>query len=85
MRIAAERKLTTQQKAARELIRCDLRYLFTILKNRDSIYSNYVVSMMPYLSMTIDGAEAWVVALENANPGVIIVPKFTQDEKTFMM
>ena len=78
-----ERKLTTQQKVAKELIRCDLRYLFTILKNRDNICSNYVVSMMPYLSMIIDGAEAWVVALENANPGVIVAPKFTQEEKSF--
>ena len=53
--------LTAQQKAAKELIRCDLQYLFTILQNRESIKSNYIVSMMPYQSLIMDGAEAWVV------------------------
>lgn len=77
------KELTAQQKAARELIRCDLRYLFTILKNRDSIKSNYVVSMMPYQSLIIDGAEAWVAAMNNASPGTIDAPRFTQIEKQF--
>ncbi len=78
-----EKELTVQQKAARELIRCDLRYLFTILKNRDSIKSNYIVSMMPYQSLIIDGAEAWVAAMNNASPGIIDAPRFTQKEKLF--
>lgn len=77
------KKLTAQQRAAKELIRCDLRYLFTIMQNRDSIDSNYIVSMMPYLSMIIDGAEAWVTAMNNANPGAIDAPRFTQNEQLF--
>ena len=77
------KELTAQQKAARELIRCDLRYLFTILKNRDSIKSNYIVSMMPYQSLIIDGAEAWVAAMDNSSPGTIDAPRFTQKEKQF--
>ena len=76
-------EMTAQQKAARELIRCDLRYLFTILQNRDSIKSNYIVSMMPYQSLIIDGAEAWVAAMNNAKPGSIDAPRFTQKEKIF--
>ena len=54
------RELTIQQMAAKELIRSDLRYLYTILQNRESIKSNYIVSMIPYQSMIIDGAESWV-------------------------
>ena len=77
------KELTAQQKAARELIMCDLRYLFTILQNRDSIKSNYIVSMMPYQSLIIDGAEAWVAAMNNAKPGSIDAPRFTQKEKLF--
>ena len=81
--LAMGKELTVQQKGARELIRCDLRYLFTILQNRDSIKSNYIVSMMPYQSLIIDGAEAWVAAMNNAKPGSIDAPRFTQKEKLF--
>lgn len=77
------KELTVQQKAAKELIRCDLRYLFTILQNRDSNKSNYIVSMMPYQSLIIDGAEAWVTAMNNASPGAIDALRFTQKEKIF--
>ena len=77
------KNLTAQQRAAKELIRCDLRYLFTILKNMDGLKSNYIVSLIPYLSLIIDGAEAWVAAMNNASPGAINAPRFTQKEKLF--
>lgn len=83
MNFVVWKELTVQQKAARELIRCDLRYLVTILQNRDSINSNYIVSMMPYLSLIIDGAEAWVAAMNNASLCAINAPRFTQKEKLF--
>lgn len=76
-------ELTAQQRAAKELIRSDLRFLFTILKNRDGIKSNYIVSMMPYQSLIIDGAESWITAMDNSAPGVIDAPRFTQEEKLF--
>lgn len=76
-------ELTIQQKAAKELIRSDLRYLFTILKNRENIKSNYIVSMMPYQSLIVDGAEAWVTAMNNSAPGTIDAPRFTKEEKIF--
>ena len=76
-------ELTVQQKAAKELIRGDLRYLFTIIKNRRFIKSNYVVSMMPYQGLVINGAEAWVTAMNNVAPGAIDAPRFTQEEKLF--
>ena len=75
--------MTIQQNVARELIRCDLRYLFTIFNNRDSIKSNYVVSMIPYQSLMVDGVEAWVAAMNNVCPGVINAPRFTPKEKLF--
>lgn len=77
------KELTLQQTAAKELIRSDLRYLYTILQNRDTINSNYIVSMMPYLSLIIDGAESWIAAMNNANPGIINAPRFTPEEKLF--
>lgn len=76
-------ELTIQQKAAKELIRSDLRYLLTILKNREGIKSNYIVSMMPYQSLIVDGAEAWIVAMNNSVPGAIDAPRFTPEEKKF--
>ena len=75
--------LTVQQQSAREMIQCDLRYLFTILKNWDSIHSNYAVSMVPYQGLIIDGAEAWVAAMNKVNPGAISAPTFTKEEKHF--
>lgn len=77
------KELTVQQKAAKELIKCDMQYLFTILQNRDRIKSNYIVSMMPYLSLIIDGAEAWVAAMNKSRPGAIDAPRFTEKEKQF--
>lgn len=76
-------ELTIRQKAAKELIRSDLRYLFTVLKNREGIKSNYIVSMMPYQSLIVDGAEAWIVAMNNSVPGAIDAPRFTPEEKKF--
>lgn len=76
-------ELTVQQRAAKELIQSDLRYLFTILKNRGFIKSNYVVSMMPYQGLVVNGAEAWVAAMNNVAPGAIDAPRFTQEEKLF--
>ena len=78
-----DEKLTAQQQAAKELITCDLRYLFTILQNRHSITSNYFVSLMPYLGLIINGAEAWVAAMNNVKPGTIDAPRFTSKEKGF--
>lgn len=31
----------------------------------------------------MDGAEAWVAAMNSANPGVIEAPRFSQEEKLF--
>lgn len=78
-----KKELTAQQKAAKELIRSDLRFLYTILQNIDRIKSNYVVSMMPYYSMIIDGAESWIAAMNRSALASIEAPRFTQEEKTF--
>lgn len=76
-------ELTLQQTAAKELIQSDLHYLYTVYRNIDTINSNYIVSMMPYLSLIIDGAESWVAAMNNAKPGIIDAPRFTREEKQF--
>lgn len=76
-------ELTLQQTAAKELIQSDLRYLYTVYRNIDTINSNYIVSMMPYLSLIIDGAESWIAAMTNAKPGLIDAPRFTREEKLF--
>lgn len=75
------RDMTIQQRAAKGQIRSDLRYLFTIMQNTDRIKSNYIVSMMLYQSLVIDGAEPWVSAINNASPDAIDAPRFTQKEK----
>lgn len=79
----SKKKLTLQQKAAKELIKSDLCYLFTIMKNSRNIRSNYFVSMVPYMGLIIDGAENWVSAMERVAPGIMTAPRFTDEEKKY--
>lgn len=39
--------------------------------------------MMPYQSLIVDGAEAWIVAMNNSVAGAIDAPRFTPEEKEF--
>lgn len=52
-----EQPFTQQQTIAISLIQADLRFLFTIIENSSRFKSNYIVSLMPYMGVIIDGTE----------------------------
>lgn len=83
MNIIIRKELTPQQKAAKELIRCDLQYLFTILQQKGDFNSNYIISMMPYLGLVVGGAEAWLRAMSHTHSTALDAPNFTPKQKIF--
>ena len=47
------------------------------------IPGSYMVAMIPYLGMVMDGAENWVAAMNQVSPGTLDMPTFTSEEKSF--
>ena len=74
---------TEAQKVAITLIRNDLRFVYTILCNRDQIKSNYISFSMPLLGTIMDGAEDWVKAFNNSSKNKLSIPTFSPEEKTY--
>lgn len=72
-----------QQQAAIRLIQNDLRYLYTILDNINVVQPNYLVSALPYIGVTIDGAEKWIEAYNNSSNSKLEVPTFSEQEREF--
>lgn len=60
-----DNELSKVELAAKTLIRNDLKYILTVIKNNKLIMSNYVVFMFPYLGLIIDGTEDWIKAVQN--------------------
>ena len=52
-----ELNLNSVQQLAVELVQNDLRYLYTIIKNREKIDPTYWIAMSPYIGLIIDGTE----------------------------
>lgn len=75
--------LTQQQTISISLIQNDLRFLFTVINNREQLKSNYIVSLMPYLGVIIDGTEDWLQAYNRSSKHKLIVPTFCIQEHTF--
>lgn len=76
-------ELSIRQQAAIELIKCDLRYLFTIMQHSQEIESNYIVSMIPYIGLIIDGVEDWITAMNNSRKNKIEAPVFSEEDRLF--
>lgn len=72
------------QIKAMELIRNDLRLIYTIFANTNNIVSfTYYIAFMPYMGMIIDGAEAWIKCYNNSNKDKLEIPIFTQEEQQY--
>lgn len=67
-----------------ELIRNDLRLIYTVFANTNNIVSfTYYIAFMPYMGMIIDGAEAWIKCYNNSNKDKLEIPIFTQEEQQY--
>ena len=78
-----EQPLTQQQAIAISLIKTDLRFLFTIVKNSERFKSNYWLSFMPYMGIIIDGVEDWLQAYNQSSKYKITAPTFKKEEQQF--
>ena len=79
-----DEKLNTQQKTAIMLMRDDLRFLFTIMKNNDQVTPNYYISFLPFFGLIIDGIENWIRTYNNSSAnGTLKLPTFSEKEAEF--
>ena len=84
MQISEIKKPFTQQQAiAISLIQADLRFLFTVIKNSERFESNYIVSLLPYMGVIIDGTEDWLQAYNRSSKQELSVPTFDEQEQLF--
>lgn len=78
-----KQSFTQQQAIAISLIQDDLRFLFTVIKNSARFESNYIVSLMPYMGVIIDGTEDWLQAYNRSSKQELSVPTFDEQEQLF--
>ena len=78
-----EQPFTQQQVIAISLIQADLRFLFTVIKNSVRFESNYIVSLMPYMGVIIDGTEDWLQAYNRSSKQKLMFPTFDNQEQLF--
>lgn len=71
-----------QQKAV-DLMRADLRFLYTMLVNQHQLKSNYVVSSMPYIGLVVDGIEDWINRYNNSSKTPLSLPVFSNIEREY--
>lgn len=74
---------TKQQSIAMSLIQADLRFLYTIIKNIDRVKGNYIVSLMPYIGVIVDGTEDWIQAYNRSSKQKLNIPTFNRQEQPF--
>ena len=72
-----------QQKAAWELIRADLKYLYTVHMHAEKLGGNYYVALMPYYALLIKGAEEWRSSVHRVNPNLVPAPLFNEEQLKF--
>lgn len=75
--------LSKQQQASISLIKSDLRFIYTVLRNRDAIESNYWAMLFPFIGVIIDGTEDWLKAYNNSHKVKFEVPLFSAEEQQF--
>lgn len=71
-----------QQKAI-DLMRSDLRFIYTMIVNIEQLKSNYTVSTLPYIGLVIDGIEDWINRYNNSNQLKLNLPVFSKEEQKY--
>ncbi len=75
--------LNPVQKKAVDLMRSDLRFIYTLIVNYQQLNSNYLASSMPYIGLIIDGIEDWINRFNNSNKTKLSLPVFSEEEKKY--
>lgn len=76
-------QLNDTQIIAYDLIKYDLSYLYTLINVVNSMQSNYIPSLLPYLGVIIDGTEDWITAVNKSRSFQIETPIFTEKEQRY--
>lgn len=71
------------QRATLSLIKCDLRYLYTVINNINPNQSNYIPSLFPYMGVIIDGVEDWIKVVNNSSKTKLEIPLFDESERIY--
>ncbi len=75
---------TKTQQAAITLMKQDLQYLYTIIMKYNNVsLSNYIVSLMPYIGVVIDGVEDWLKSYNNSHKEKLKIPLFSKKEQEY--
>ena len=78
-----ELPLNKVQKAAIELMQCDLKFLNTIVTYKEHVTPNYYVALMPYMGLIIDGVEDWIKSYNNSSKIKLQAPIFTESQQAY--
>ena len=78
-----ELPLNKVQKAAIELMQCDLKFLNTIVTHKEYVTPNYYVALMPYMGLIIDGVEDWIKSYNNSSKIKLQAPIFTESQQAY--
>ena len=76
-------ELNSIQKAAVELMRDDLRFLYTVIVNQKQVTPSYYIYFMPFTGLIIDGVEDWIKSYNNSSSSKIDMPLFSKQEQDF--
>ena len=71
------------QQLSIELMKSDLRLLYTVMINRDKLKNNYIISLLPFIGIIIDGIEDWINSYNNSSKETLSAPIFTVEEKEY--
>ena len=71
-----------QQKAI-DLMRSDLRFIYTMIVNIEQTGANYTVSSLPYIGLIVDGIEAWINRFNDSSKIKLDLPVFSEEEKKY--
>lgn len=71
-----------QQKAI-DLMRSDLRFIYTMIVNIEQLRGNYTASSLPYIGLIVDGIEDWINRFNNSSKTKLNLPVFSEDEKKY--
>lgn len=71
------------QKAAWSLMKNDLQFLYTIIKNQTIATASYYVALMPFMGLIIDGVEDWIKSYNNSSNNKLALPTFNDTERIY--
>lgn len=60
-----------------------MRFLYTLVANRNKIMATYWIELSPYIGLIIDGAEDWIKAYNNSSKNKINIPLFNHEQEIY--